>query len=215
MSSRDPASQTLPVYRAEDFVVTDGVAEGDALSFADELVMDDIYQLSLSARRQPLTLAMDGSGQGPFTIREGSETGTPGHFIYLDSCITLMATDSTTYEALVLVEVDGTEAVEIYLLPLASLATASDYRLVGADRHTATARFAEVACVSFARGTHITMASGAQVPIEELKVGDRVLTRDDGAQEIRWIGETTFRPWVTLPRWSSAKGRCSTPAICC
>lgn len=192
MTRPDPATQTLPVFRAEDFRVSDGVAEGDALSFADELVMDDIYRLTPGAVRHPLTLAIDG-GCGLFRIREGSGIGTPGHIVHLDSCITLMATDSTTYEALVLVEVDETEAVETYLLPLASLAAEADYRLVKADRRTATVRFAEVACVSFARGTHITLASGAQVPIEQLQVGDRVLTRDDGAQEIRWIGQTTFR----------------------
>ena len=34
-------SQTLPVHRCRDFVVTNGVAEGDPISFADELVMDE------------------------------------------------------------------------------------------------------------------------------------------------------------------------------
>jgi hypothetical protein len=48
--------------------------------------------------------------------------------------------------------------------------------------------------VRFARGTNITLASGAQIPIEDLKVGDRVLTRDAGPQQIRWIGNTTLRP---------------------
>jgi len=37
------------------------------------------------------------------------------------------------------------------------------------------------------------MASGAQVLIEALRVGDRVLTRDDGPQAVRWIGQTTLR----------------------
>ncbi|KPP87139.1 MAG: Hint domain [Rhodobacteraceae bacterium HLUCCA08] len=192
MSKSDPAAQTLPVYPAEEFRVTDGVAEGDAISFADELVMDDIYQLRKGAVRRPLTLAID-TDRAPFRVHERSEAGTPGNVVHLDSCVTLMASDSTTYEALILVEVDGTEAVETYLLPLARLAEAADYRLVGADRRTATTRFAEVACVSFARGTHIALASGRQVPIEDLAVGDRVLTRDDGAQEIRWIGQSTFR----------------------
>ena len=190
----DPApipSQTVPVHLAAQFVVTDGVAEGDGLSFADELVMDDVYQLSPGAERRSLTLRVSPGGR--FRVEDGSACGGAGNLVVLDSCLTLMAPDSTTLEALVLVEVveDGVEAV--YLLPLAALLPGMDYRLVGVDRHAATTRFAEVACVSFTRGTHITMASGKQVPIEDLRVGDRVLTRDDGPQAVRWIGRTTLR----------------------
>ena len=47
--------------------------------------------------------------------------------------------------------------------------------------------------MAFTRGTRITLASGAQKPIEELQVGDKVLTRDDGPQEVRWVGQNTRR----------------------
>lgn len=185
-------TQTVAVYDGGNFLVTDGVAEGEGVSFADELMLDDIYQLKSSAERRPLTLNVD-TDSGCFIVSDASSLGMAGNQIVLDCCLTLMAPDSSTYEALVLVEVvaDGVEA--IYLLPLATLAPATDYRLVGVDRHAATTRFAEVACVSFTRGTHITLASGQQIPIEDMKVGDRVLTRDDGGQEVRWIGQTTLR----------------------
>ncbi|WGI20532.1 Hint domain-containing protein [Amylibacter sp. IMCC11727] len=38
-----------------------------------------------------------------------------------------------------------------------------------------------------ARGTYI-MTSRGEMPVERLTVGDRVITRDHGMQEIRWIG---------------------------
>lgn len=38
-----------------------------------------------------------------------------------------------------------------------------------------------------ARGTHV-MTNRGEVPVEKLRVGDRVITRDRGMQEIRWIG---------------------------
>jgi hypothetical protein len=198
MTDHLPPTQNLLVFPASDFVVTDGVAEGDPVSFADELVMDDVYQLQSSARRSRLGLAVEigtaeEAGAGSFSVAEGSEVGQAGNALHLDCCITLMAPDSTTFEALVLVEVDEGAVAGVYLLPLAMLQPRTDYRLVGLDRHSATTRFAEVACVSFTRGTLITMASGQQVPIEDLKVGDRVLTRDDGPQAIRWIGQTTLR----------------------
>lgn len=41
--------------------------------------------------------------------------------------------------------------------------------------------------MSFAAGTHIATPRG-EVPIERLKAGDRVLTRDSGLQKVRWVG---------------------------
>jgi len=184
--------QYLAVFRAGDFRVTDGVAQGDAISFADELVLDDIYQLAPDAARVRLGIAVSDAAM-PFSIAPGSDTGGAGNRLVLDACITLMAPDSLTFEALVLVEVEDATVAEVYVLPLATLLPKTNYRLVGLDRAAAIARFAEVACVSFTRGTHITMASGAQMPIERLCVGDKVLTRDDGPQIIRWIGQTTLR----------------------
>ena len=186
------ASHTIPVFPSEAFRVRDGVAEGEPISFLDELVMDDVYQLSQGARRLSLAYCPD-TGAQCLRVAAGSEIGTPGNALYLDCCLTLMGTDGTTLEALVMVEVEGDEAANVLLLPLAQLRPESDYRLVGADRESAPARFGEVAFVSFARGTHITLASGEQVPIEDLKTGDRVLTRDSGPQQIRWIGEMTLR----------------------
>ena len=187
-----PMMQTVAVLRSDDFVVTEGVAEGEGISFADELVMDDVYQLSSHATRLPLCLNLQEDEEG-FVIDESSKIGKHGNAVYLDSCITLMATDSATYEVLVLVEVEDGGLEATYLLPLANLLPEANYRLVGVDKDAATTRFAEVASVSFTRGTRITMASGEQRPIENLAVGDKVLTRDDGPQEVRWIGQMTLR----------------------
>lgn len=41
--------------------------------------------------------------------------------------------------------------------------------------------------ICFTPGTRILTANG-QVPVEALRQGDRVLTKDDGAQQILWIG---------------------------
>lgn len=186
-----PIRNTIAVFPSGAFFVSDGVAEGEAVSFMDELMLDDVYQLSERVERVALTYER-GDGTA-FIVAEDSAIGTPGNQLFLDCAITLMGPDSTTYEALVLVEVEGDEAAEVYLMPLATLLPKKDYRLVGADRDAAAAKFGDVACVRFARGTHITLASGIQVPIEDLKIGDRVLTRDDGPQAIRWIGDTTLR----------------------
>lgn len=45
----------------------------------------------------------------------------------------------------------------------------------------------------FAEGTLITMENGAKTPVEELEVGDLVLTRDNKSQPVRWIGRRKTR----------------------
>lgn len=180
-----PKPLTIDVIVADDFVATDGVTVGEPVSFADDLVLDDVYQLDASARMHPLELIT--------ADRNLRRADGQGHVVHLDCCLTLMAPDGGTHEALILVEVAEDTAVGVFLLPLGELRAAVDYRLVGLERHAATRRFAEAASGSFARGTRITLADGAMRPIEALKVGDLVLTRDAGKQPVRWIGQATLR----------------------
>jgi hypothetical protein len=188
-------AQIVPVFRADDFRAVDGANLGDPLSFAAELILDDAY--ALPGEPEPQTLAICPSGtDGALEIAAGGTLGTPGARLHLDSCLTLMPANGNTVEALVLVELSGAEATAadaVYVMPLASIAPREEYRLVGIDRASARRKLAQYACVAFTRGTAITLASGAQRPIEELRPGDRVLTRDAGPREVRWIGQTTLR----------------------
>ena len=190
--SRPAPAQSVTVFRAENVRATDGANMGDAVSFADELILDDVYELTGDAT--PERLSIFTSNANSFRVAEGTSIGTPGAQIYLDSALMLMSPDSQAQEALVLVEVDTEgNAADIYLLPLALMLPRTEYRIVGIDTDTQLQKFAQVACVSFTRGTHITLASGEQRKIEELRVGDPILTRDDGVQKVRWIGESTLR----------------------
>lgn len=185
-------AHSVPVYRADDFCVTDGANLGDPLSFAAELELDDNY--TLTAGTLAVHLALEAGDGGLYCVAADSAAGTAGATVHLDCALTLMSPDGQITDAIVLVEVDNAGGVtEVYLLPLSAMAYRTPYALVGIDHDSATEKFAQVACARFTRGTHITMASGAQVPIEDLKVGDRVLTRDDGPQEVRWIGQSTVR----------------------
>ncbi len=188
------ASRGLRVYRAADFTLTDGANLGDPVAEVAELTLDDIYQLSPGARRGRIALALTG-GPAPLRVMKGSQFGSVGALVHLDCCATFMAPDGRTVEALVLVELEhGTDLIaETWLLPLDDLHPKTDYALVAVDTDTVRMKFAALACVSFRRGTHITMASGEQRPIEDISVGDRVLTRDSGVQEVRWIGAQTVR----------------------
>ena len=185
---------SVPVLRARELVVDHGVNLGDEISFAAELVLDDVYHVAPGARTVRLAIETQGAAPAGIQVGRDSDAGTPGHAIHLDSCLTLMCDTGETTEMLVMVEVDATgHVIDVYALPFSPLRPHTDYRLVGIDTDTPERRFAEVACTSFTRGTRITLASGLQTPVEALRPGDRVLTRDDGVQAVRWIGQSTVR----------------------
>ena len=192
MSTGSPSSQSVPVYVAGQIRATDGANMGDVISSASELILDDVYEMNFGA--EPARLALVARDDASFCIGYDTSIGTPGAIVHLDSALVFMSPNGTTSDAILLVEVDEAgDIAEIYLLPFSTLSSKVEYRLVGIDGETAHSKFAQVACVSFTRGTHITMASGAQRAVEELVVGDRILTRDDGVQTLRWIGTSTTR----------------------
>ncbi len=200
-------AQGLRVFKASDFVVINGANLGDPVADGSEMMLSDIYQLSPEARSWRLALSATG-GLARLSVAEGSQLGTLGAQVHLDCCATFMAPDGRTVDALVLIELErGTELIgEIYLLPLAELQPKTDYALVTVDADSPMMKFAELACVSFTRGTHITMASGEQRRIEDIAVGDRVLTRDSGVQPVRWIGSHTMRASGAFAPIRIAKG---------
>ena len=188
----DGPAHTVSVLRAEYLRVYSGANLGDPLGVSDDIMLDDIYRLSPLAH--PERLGLVAHARPPFHVSSDSRTGTVGSSVYLDCCVTFMSGDGQTTECLVLVETDAIgDIAEVYVMPLAPLDPRMDYVLVGIDTGTALRKFAEIACVSFTRGTMMTMATGEQCPVENLRVGDRLLTRDDGPQEIRWISHTTTR----------------------
>jgi hypothetical protein len=185
-------AQSLQVFQAQQFCVVDGANLGDPVSIAEEVMLDDTYALGSDAALG--RLAVNALHENQFQIDESSQLGKPGHLIHLDCTLTLMSPDGQTTDALILVEATKAGKIaDVFLLPMAPILAGTNYAVVGLDITSAKTKFAQLACVSFTRGTHITLASGEQRAIQDLNVGDRVLTRDDGAQKIRWIGHSTVR----------------------
>ncbi len=186
------ADHFLRVYPAQAFRVIRGARLGEAVSFADELELDDVY--TLSPNIQPVDLSLQSAPKGGYLVATGSQTGRVGADVHFDCLVTLMAASGGTASALILVELDPNGHVNaVYLLPVSTLSPKAEYALVGIDATEPSRVFAQIACARFARGTHITLASGAQRAVEALNVGDEVLTRNNGPQEIKWIGQTTVR----------------------
>jgi hypothetical protein len=191
-SIEQQAVQAHLVFRSSDFTAVAGVARGEEIGVSDDLVLDDVYQLASGAQRVLLTFRLVGDNR-PYQIVDDNKPGGRGRDLFLDTCITLMGNDGSTHEALIFAEVELGVLVDTYLLPLDTLREEIDYRLVGNDPKAAPALFSRMACVAFSRGTQITLSTGEQRRIEDLRIGDRVLTRDDGGQPVRWIGQSTIR----------------------
>ena len=113
-------AQSLPVYRSADFIVVDGANLDDPLSFAAEILLDDVYELRSSV--EPTRLGLHAVSATKFTVAEDTQVGIAGSALHLDSALTFMSPDGQTTDAIVLVEVDAAGDInDIYLLPIAPL----------------------------------------------------------------------------------------------
>lgn len=196
------------VFTAADFFVRQGVNLGDPLGLPQDLCLGDVYQLAPSVRAQTLSLIRSGADRGPVApdlsnpdlrpsrtgrdtgerVAPGSEIGEPGARVGLIARYTLVGAQGDTV-GLLLLDVAG----QLVVLPRAPLAPRVDYTLVDLCDAPQDVTLSDLICVSFARGTMITLADGRQAPIETLRRGDAILTRDHGPQPLRWIGRASLR----------------------
>lgn len=188
----DLQSDQLPghacqVLSARDIFVSVGVNAGDELSGPDEVCPGDFYQLE--ADHTPLRLIVTRTDSGWQQVGAGSAVGREGDPIRFEARYALMGSDGDQVELLLLALPDGAR----YALPLSPMAARTDYTLLKVEEAPKDTGLSDLLCVSFARGTMITLATGIQRAIEDLSPGDAVLTRDHGAQAIRWIGRATLR----------------------
>lgn len=179
--------QACQVLAADDIFVSHGVNHGDGLMGPDQVCPGDIYQLDDRHSAHRLIVTRE-SGQVQ-RIGQGSAVGREGDQIVLEARYALMDNDGDRVELLLLALPDGSR----FALPLSPMAVLTDYTLLKVEAAPADAGLSDLLCISFARGTMITLANGTQKPIEALAPGDRVLTRDHGGQPIRWIGRVTLK----------------------
>lgn len=198
-------SYSVHVFRGLDLLVVSGANLGDPLSEIDDLCLGDVYLLSPGAEPHQLTIrdAATTRGQGNLflrggssgqTVHEDSDAGHAGEAVQMDGRITLMAPDGTKTELLVIrLKPEGRAPASVQFLPLTPIEPKVSYTLVACSHETGDVQLSDITPVAFTRGTKITMGDGRQLPVEELKIGDRILTRDRGAQPVRWIGQRTVR----------------------
>jgi len=175
------------IFRADDIFVIYGANQGDGVRGPRDVDAGDVYRLDSDA--VALRLVVSQPERQESHVDHGSEVGHFGQEVRLEARYALMAPDGDKVELLILLLGDG----ERYVLPLSPMGTHVDYTLLSVEQSPQGLVLADLLCLSFARGTMITLANGNQRAIENLKAGDRVLTRDHGKQRVRWIGHARLR----------------------
>lgn len=184
-----PPGHSCQVFAADALFATAGANLGDALDQPDAVCLGDVYRLDPDAAPLRLSLTAPGAGAGQ-TLAEGTQVGRPGDQIRPIARYTMLAPDGDRVELLLLGLGDPGP---LLVLPLSPVTPRRDYTLVQIDPAPAEVRLADLVCVSFTRGTQITLATGEQRAIETLRPDMRILTRDSGPQPVRWIGRATLR----------------------
>lgn len=185
-----------PLYRFATYPATalraqSGANSGDPIGLGPAAVAGDTYRLSNGARAAQLYIGESDAQRQ--IVAAGSQVGQPGDTLSIVDCHSFMAPSGETIEVLVLRRTNPRDTTTIHLLPLSPIRPKVEYELIGSSAALAPRRFADIVSVSFFAGTQITMADGAQMPVDALKVGDMVLTLDHGPRPIRWIGHQTRR----------------------
>lgn len=199
------AHHQFAVFTAACFRVSSGVNHGDPVGAIDDVCLGDVYMLKRSA--EVVTLDMKQSShetQKPlFDVIEGSQIEAPGTKAFIVARLTFMTQIGANVDALVIA--CDAPASRHYFYPLGPIEAGTEYTVIAAEENPTEIPLADLTGMSFGRGTRITMSDGSQRPVETLIPGERVLTRDHGMQEIRWIGKRTvqavgdFAPVVISP----------------
>jgi len=192
MTDRLSADSSLPgqvcqVFFAEDFYVITGVNLNEALGAPEDICEGDIYELDPRASPTRLMLSRDAATQ---SVAPGSDIGQPGEPVRLLARHTMLSQEGGTVDLLLL---DLEHSNIRLLLPLSPIGARIEYVLISVDHAPAVNRLSDLLCISFARGTMITLGDGSQRAIETLDPGTRILTRDHGPQPLRWLGRATMR----------------------
>lgn len=175
------------IIAAQDLRVTWGIHEGDPMTSPEQCALGDIYMLAPSATPRsvtlglgaPMTLLADASATAPLPV------AAPVQPLGL---LRLMAADGDSVE-LIMFLIAG----QRFVLPLCPLRAGVGYALIAQDSTDPGLRLSQIVQGCFATGTRITLGDGTLHRIEDLVVGDSVLTRDHGAQTLRWVGKVTLR----------------------
>jgi hypothetical protein len=188
-----PTATLCEVFAATALCVRVGVNAGDDLASPEPPCAGDIYRMEAAARPMLVRLTAPGP-DGRRRIGLGSEIGGSGRAVTVEAQLVFVAADGVRADVLVFrPSLSGAGDAARLLLPLQPLIPGIDQTLIRITPHGGPCRLPDLTCGMLGRGTRVLLADGTPHPVEALRPGDRVLTRDRGAQPLRWAGQVTLR----------------------
>lgn len=186
-----PITYAAQVFAADAFRVVVGANLGDHMDHPDWLCLGDTYRLTRQARTALLRF-VPGPDQRPSRIAPGSDMGAPGAPVMIAARLRFMSQSGHQAEAmLMLIGPNQEDPDQICILPLHGMGTGCNYTLLGVDVSNHVLPRQDTDSLGFAQDTRVTLADGALVQVQDLRVGDLLLTRDSGAQPLRMIHHRT------------------------
>lgn len=182
-------------------MVTTGLNSGESITSAALSNVGDVYEFSESAIAFDLLVPNSHDAALSAGISQNRpEIGTLGQDFDLDSRLTFCAGDGSMVDVLIVQRKDkiDSDLPREYALPLLPLEPNTEYTLLNATQDPGTFSYADYTCVCFGRGTMIRLPDGTEKLVQDLAIGDAVLTKDSGAQTVRWIGSRTVRAFGRL-----------------
>ncbi len=197
-----PDHQVCHVYPHETLTVHTGVNAGEPVAGASSSCLGDTYVFSDGAHAREVLVPQDGTT--PNDHHHGGTQPVLGRDIHPDSRLTFMGSDGKTVDVIVMTGENPDHPAGF--LPLAPLVPGQEYTLIKTEDDPGEIDHSDHAVVCFARGTLIRMADGTEKTVETLTTGDLVLTRDNGAQPVRWVGSRTVPAYGHLAPIVISKG---------
>ncbi|MBU2981293.1 choice-of-anchor L domain-containing protein [Lentibacter algarum] len=178
-----------PVVAGQENTIKIGIADGgDSVYDSNLLIIGDSIQTVLIADDDFVETVPFGSETIDILANDESSTGGTLTITQING-MDVSAGDEVTLATgeTVLLNADGT----ITVTADADVDTNTfSYEVTDEDGNTDTAFVTVDTVPCFTAGTMIRTMYG-DMPVEDLRVGDRVITRDDGTQVLRWVGKKT------------------------
>jgi len=201
MSGSYSDNEICNVYDGSDFVVTSGVNAGEGVTNASDSFVGDVYVFSPEATAHDLMVHDTGIGSGNSadsfednvsgqSVGEGSNIGTLGEGLELESRLTFMGCDGSKVDAFIInnTSAGAQDWSGEYFLPMTPLVPGLEYTLIKANIDPGEFHYSDYTCVCFARGSMILMADGSEKRVQDIHEGDLISTKDNGVQPVRWVG---------------------------
>jgi hypothetical protein len=185
-----------PVIPGKTNTIKIAIADaGDRIYDSNLLIAGNSIQCSLVAGDDTITAVQDNPVTYDILANDHANSGGTltitqinGQDVHAGSVVVLSTGETITVNA------DGT----ITVVTNGTIASNTFTYTVSDGLGNTDVAFVTVNCVPcFVRGTLIRSARG-DVPVEDLAIGDRVVTRDHGLQPIRWIGSRSVAGTGTM-----------------